>query len=135
MRSAYFNCVDQSEASICFHNFFSGSGSRVCTSVLFVFLCLYISLKICIFWSFLYFSTFLFCTSVLLYLLYFLIWLDSPYELPCKIWSLYLKKCLSYESFILLYFLYFCNLLELFIRTSIQNLKSVAQKLSELCSI
>ena len=29
-----------------------------------------------------------FCTFVLFVLLYFLIWLDGAYELPCKIWSL-----------------------------------------------
>ena len=55
-----------------------------------------------------------FCTFVLLYLV---IWLDSPYELLCKIWSLQLKKLalLYLCTFVLLYFytfvvLYFCTL-------------------------
>ena len=39
-----------------------------------------------------------------LYFLYSVIWLDRPYELPCKIWSLQLKKWLSYE-----YFCTFCT--------------------------
>ena len=44
-------------------------------------------LLFCIFFVFvfLYFSVLYFCTFLLLY---FVIWLDSPYELPCKIWSL-----------------------------------------------
>ena len=63
---------------------------------------------------------------------YFVIWLDSPYEFPCKIWILQLKKLLSYEYFCM--FLYFCILFGLSIRTSMHNLNSIAQEMSELCS-
>ena len=61
-----------------------------CTFVLFVlfmiftFFAFFAFLRFCIFvlfcFVFLYFFSFV--------LLYFVIWLDSPYELPCKIWSL-----------------------------------------------
>ena len=61
----------------------------------------------------------------LMYFLYFVIWSDSPYELPCH----------EYEYFVLLYFFKICTLFGQSIRTSMQNLESLAQKLSVLCSI
>ena len=59
------------------------------------FCAFYVFYIFCIFYIFLHF----FCIFCVLVLLYFVIWLDSPYELPCKIWSLQLKKWLSYEYF------------------------------------
>ena len=48
------------------------------------------------------------------------------------------KNGLVMSTFVLMYFfvlLYFCNLFGLSIRTSMQNFRLLAQKLSELCSI
>ena len=68
---------------------------------------------------------FYFLFLFLMYFLYFVIWSDSPYELPCH----------EYEYFVLLYFFKICTLFGQSIRTSMQNLESLAQKLSVLCSI
>merc|ERR1712030_71988 len=50
----------------------------------FAFFCVFVFLYFFV----LYFVLLYFCTFVFLYFLYFVIWFDSPYELPCKIWSL-----------------------------------------------
>ena len=102
---------------------------QICKFALFIF---------CAFLGHFRFCTFLFCTFILFVLLYFLIWLDSPYELPFKFGVCSSKKWLSYEYFctyVLLYFfvlLYFCILFGLSIRASMKNLESVAQKMTEL---
>ena len=132
MRSAYFNCVDQSEASICFHNFFSGSGSRVCTSVLFVFfmsLHFFENLHFLVFFVFFYFFILYFCTFILFVLSHLVgqsIWtsmqnLESAAKKMTELWVLlYLHTfctfviCLDYRS----------------IQTSMQNVESVAQKMA-----
>ena len=76
-----------------------------------------------------------------LYFLYFctfVIYLDYPYELPCKIWSLQLKKWLSYEYFCT--YVLFCTFV-LFLfgngcgrsrSTCMQNLGLLARKMAEL---
>ena len=79
-----------------------------------------------------------FCTFVLFVLLYFVIWLDCPYELPCKIWSLQLKKFLSYEYFCT--YVLFCTFV-LFLfgngcgrsrSTCMRNFGLLARKMAEL---
>ena len=100
--------------------------------VFLMFLCFLCLLRFYVFFNVFVFFCVFFC-FVLFVLLYFVIWLDSPYELPCKIWSLQLKKWLYFCTF-----LYFCNLFK-WLRgsrsTCMQNFGLLAQKLSELCSI
>ena len=66
---------------------------------------------------------------------------DCTYKLPCKIWSLYLKKWVSYAQFSIwrplcfLAAIFFWKLFGLYIQTSMQNLNSTAQEMTELCSI
>ena len=97
---------------LCIHSWRLGGGFvRFSWFTLFVFLQFFVSFGLLRFYSILLFCTnscFLhFCVFCTFLVLYFVLWLDSLYEFPCKIWSLYLKNAWVMSTFVLFVLLYF----------------------------